>query len=238
MSDEFIEIPKVPIRPIDCLGDAKRLIGEQYWLFVGICAVGLILGTIVPLNILLGPFMCGIYLCMFQRFRNERVIFDTLFKGFDYFLESLIATLVLTGVSVFLFGPVYLFMFFGMMGISSSQDRLPSLGILFVVMALLLLLGVLSIIIGVLFCFTYPLIVDRGMKAIPALTTSVRAGIANFGGLLCLMLLVMGISIAAAVFCYVPVFLVSPITLGAILIAYRRVFPDKMNAAESPGENS
>ena len=34
------------------------------------------------------------------------------------------------------------------------------------------------------------------------------------------------ISIAAAMCCYVPAFLVAPILIGSVLMAYRKVFPD------------
>ena len=44
---------KVPIRPIDCLNRSMELVKGQYWLFVGICLVGLLIGGIVPLGILL-----------------------------------------------------------------------------------------------------------------------------------------------------------------------------------------
>ena len=93
---------------------------------------------------------------------------------------------------------------------------------------------VLGLLIGVFFCFTYPLIVDRGLKAIPAIKTSFRAGYVNFGGILCLILLNTIISGIAFLFCILPVLLVVPITIGSISVAYRRVFPEKTDVQEPP----
>jgi len=232
MSDEIIDIPKVSIRPIDCLSEAKELVTGQYWLFVGIVAVGMIIGTIVPFNILLGPMLCGIYLCLFQRSRGEKVKFETLFKGFDHFVESLIATLIVTVAMLILLVPMYLLIFLGVIGLGASErDALP-FGLVAALIILYFFILLLALLIGVLFCFTYPLIIDRGLKAVPALKTSFRAATANFGGLLCLILLIMVITVVAAIFCYLPVFLVAPITFGSIAIAYRRVFPEKHDTEE------
>src|SRR5947209_9073420 len=81
------------VRPVDCLTAGWRLIQDQYWLFLGITLVGLIIGSLAPLGILQGPCMCGIFYCLARRDRGRRVSFDMLFKGFDYFVDSLVATL-------------------------------------------------------------------------------------------------------------------------------------------------
>ena len=67
---------------------------------------------------------------------------------------------------------------------------------------------------------------DRGLKAVPALKTSFKAALANFGGVLGLVLLTTLIGFLAACCCYLPVFLVLPITFGATALAYRKVFPE------------
>ena len=60
MNAESVEFQRTPIRPFDCLIASKQLMGEQYWLFLGIGVVGILIGSFVPLGILLGPMMCGI----------------------------------------------------------------------------------------------------------------------------------------------------------------------------------
>ena len=65
----------------------------QYWLFVGMTFVAFFIGSAVPFGILMGPMMCGIYLTCFAQRRREPVEFGLLFKGFDFFGPSVIATL-------------------------------------------------------------------------------------------------------------------------------------------------
>jgi hypothetical protein len=217
----------VSLSPGELLSEGFDLVRGQYWLFVGICAVGLILGGAVPV-VLMGAMMCGIYLCLFARTRDEPVRFEMLFHGFDHFVESLIATLVLFGISMALMIPLYfvlvalIFMLAGTVG-DSTGAGVVALFIFGVVYAVILLIGFA---IGAVFLFTYPLIVDRGMKGIEALKASMAAFRANPVGLPLLVLVCGVLSGFAALFCYLPVFLVAPITLGAVAVAYRRVFPE------------
>ena len=91
--------PEIPfkrqaVEPVECLKRGWELIKDQYWLFVGMTFIGLLVGGAVPLGILLGPMMCGLYLTFFKKRRGEPIEFGTLFKGFDFFGPSLVATLL------------------------------------------------------------------------------------------------------------------------------------------------
>src|SRR6201988_862817 len=91
--------PEIPfkrqvVEPVQCLKNGWELVKDQYWLFVGMTAVGVLIGGAVPLGILLGPMMCGLYLSFFKKRRGEPIEFGTLFKGFDFFGPSLVATLL------------------------------------------------------------------------------------------------------------------------------------------------
>ncbi len=92
------EFRRIAARPIERLTEAKDMLGDQYWLFVGICLVGIIIGSVVPMGIILGPMMCGIYLCFRYRMNGIQVRFETLFKGFDVFMNALLANLILIGI--------------------------------------------------------------------------------------------------------------------------------------------
>lgn len=85
------EFRRISARPIERLTDAKAMLGDQYWLFVGICLVGVLIGSIVPMGIIMGPMICGMYLCFRYRMNGIQVRFETLFKGFDVFVNSLLA---------------------------------------------------------------------------------------------------------------------------------------------------
>src|SRR5688500_19482438 len=80
------------VQPMVCLRAGYDLIRDQYWLFVGMCFVAILIGSAVPLGILMGPMMCGLYVAIFQKHRGKQVEFGILFKGFDYLAESIIAT--------------------------------------------------------------------------------------------------------------------------------------------------
>ena len=78
--------PEIPfnrkvVEPVTCLKNGWELIKDQYWLFVGMAAVAVLIGGAVPLGILLGPMMCGQYLTFFRKRRGQPIEFGTLFKG-------------------------------------------------------------------------------------------------------------------------------------------------------------
>ncbi|HYY55718.1 MAG TPA: hypothetical protein VE842_00220, partial [Pyrinomonadaceae bacterium] len=104
------------IKPLACLQTGWSLIKDKYWLFVGITGVGILIGSLGPMAILLGPMMCGIYLCLFARLRGESVSFELLFKGFDHFAQSFIATLIQIIPASVLLVPAYIIFFIMFMG--------------------------------------------------------------------------------------------------------------------------
>ena len=227
--------PDIPFRraavePIECIKGGVELIKNQYWLFVGMTLVGIFLiGSAVPI-ILLGPMMCGLNLAFFKARRGEPVEFGTLFKGFDYFAQSLIATLLHMVPILLIVVPAYLlfyvFVFLSMAAAGSSGD--PNPAAFFGVMAMFgifwLVVLVVIVIISIGFTFAYPLIVDRGLQGFDAVKLSFRAALANFWRLLGMMLITSLLSIAGVLACYVGMFLVMPIAYAAIAKAYEQVF--------------
>jgi len=83
---------------------------------------------------------------------------------------------------------------------------------------------VVIIVVSIGFTFAYPLIVDRRLKGLDAVKLSFKAAMANFWGLLGMMLLTGLLGIAGIALCYVGMFLVLPISYGSIAVAYERVF--------------
>lgn len=222
------------VRPVECLQTGWNMIKGQYWLFLGITAVGLMIGGVAPMGILLGPMMCGIYLCLLARFRGETVSFELLFKGFDYFMQSLIAALIQVVPVMLLMVPMYVVYFVMFMSKMEKvrgypRGRPPDASefySIFIMMGVMMLLVIIvATLIGAFFIFTYPLIVDRRLTAIDALRTSVRAVIANLGGVMGLMALSALLGIAGMMLCYVGAFLVMPVSFASWAVAYRQVFP-------------
>ena len=227
--------PEIPFRrgavePVECIKGGWEMIKNQYWLFVAMALVGILIGSAVPLGILLGPMMCGLYLTFFKARRGEPVEFSMMFKGFDYFGPSLIATLLHIIPIIAIILPAYLLFYvsiFVSMAAQGSNGE-PNPAALFGVMATFgifwIVVLIVVVIISVGFTFAYPLIVDRKLQGFDAVKLSFRAAFANFFRLLGMMLLTSLMSVVGALACYVGMFLVMPIVYAAIAKAYEQVF--------------
>jgi hypothetical protein len=220
------------IKPVECVKEGWALIKDQYWLFLGIVFVGIFVGGAVPL-VLIGPMMVGIYMCYFRRMRGEPVDFGLLFKGFDYFAQSLIAALIQMIPMVVVMVPAYIIMFALMMTAmprgGGSMDPGASSRFLFTFfgfeLVFVIVMLAVGITVGIFFMFAFPLIADRGLSGLDATKLSIKAGKANFGGILSLLLLNFAMGMLGVLACYVGVFFIMPISLASYAVAYRRVFP-------------
>ena len=230
MTTSLIPFQRNAVEPVQCVKSAWAVVKDQYWLFVGMCLVGIMIGSAVPMGILLGPMMCGMYLAFFKKRRGEPIEFGTLFKGFDYFGPSVIATLLHMVPVLAIAIPAYFLFYVGLilsMAAQTATDE-PNPGamlgmfVMFGIFWIVFFVIVLFISIG--FTFSYPLIVDRKMQGFDAVKLSFKAAMANFWRLLGLTMLNALLSIAGILFCYVGAFLVIPVTYAAIATAYEQVF--------------
>ncbi len=218
------------ISPVECIKEGWALIKDQYWLFFGISLVAMLIGGAVPI-VLLGPMMCGVFICLLQRQRNESVEFGTLFKGFDYFVQGLIVAVIKVAPMIVVIIPFYIIMMAVMMmamprgNASSGEAPIFVFGYLGFELVFVLVITVVSIGIEILFMFAFPLVVDRNMSGLDAAKLSIRAGRANLGGVLGLLLLNALLGIVGVFCCFVGVYLYLPVSFAATSIAYRRVFP-------------
>jgi uncharacterized membrane protein len=223
-----ISFNRAAVEPIECLKNGFETAKTHYWLFVGITTVGMLIASVVPFGLLMGPMMCGIYLAYFKVRRGESVEFGDLFKGFDYFGQSLIATLIHIIPIMIVFVPSYLAFYISLFLMMPRQGGEPDPA------AMLTFFGVFAIfwfviivfvmVISILFTFTYPLIVDRGLSGLDSVKLSARAALGNFWRLLGLFLINGVLGMVGMLLCYVGVVLVLPITFGALISAYERVF--------------
>ena len=221
------EFRRKAVEPVACIKAGWNLVRNQYWLFVGLSVVGVLIGSVVPFGILMGPMMSGIYLALFKTKRGQAVEFNDLFKGFDYFGDSLIATLLHLVPVLVVFVPSYIVFYIALFFIMprNGEPEPRSLFAFFGLFAIFwLVMMVILIIVSVGFTFAYPLIVDRRLSGLNAVKLSIRAAMANFWRVLGLLLLNGLLSIGGVVLCYVGVFLVLPITFAAIATAYEQVF--------------
>lgn len=241
MTPENIQFRTGVIKGGECIKEGWALIKDQYWLFLGIVFVGVFVGGVVPI-VLIGPMMVGIYLCFFRRMRGEPVEFGHLFKGFDYFAQGLIAALIQMIPMVIVMVPLYIIMFVFMMmsaprrGGRMNPDDASSfiftfLGLYFVFIVLII---AVAVIVTLFFLFSFPLIADRNLSGLDSVKLSIKAGRANLGGILGLVLMNVGLGMLGVLCCYVGAFFVAPISLASYAIAYRRVFPEVSQNFASP----
>src|SRR5258707_3036246 len=240
MTPENIQFRTGVIKPVECVKEGWALIKDQYWLFLGIVFVGIFVGGAVPL-VLIGPMIVGIYMCFFQRMRGEPIDFGLLFKGFDHFAQSLIATLIQMIPMVIIMVPAYIIMFALMITSMPRGGRMdPDASTRFVFtflgfeLVFVVVILVVGIAVNIFFMFAFPLIADRGLSGLEAIKLSITAGKANFGAILSLLLLNFAIGILGVLACYIGVFFIMPISLASYAVAYRRVFPALSQNFASP----
>lgn len=232
------EIRRGVISPVACLKEGWAGIKDQYWLFLGIVFVGAFVGGAVPV-VLFGPMMCGVYLCLLRKLRGQPVDFAMMFKGFDYFVPGLVAAAIQFIPMFVILVPFYIIMFVIMMsqaphGRASPDEASAYLTtMLLVYFAFMAVVLFVSLIVMIFFLFPYALIVDRKMSGLEAVKASAKAGIANFGGILGLLLLNFLLVLAGVLVCYVGAFLTIPISFASYATAYRKVFGDPPEAAEA-----
>jgi len=226
-----IEFKRSAVQPVECIKAGWELIKPQYWLFVGIVVVGMLVGSVVPFGILMGPMMCGIYLTLFATRRNQPIEFGMLFKGFDFFGDAIVATLLHMIPLMVVIIPTYIGFYVGMfavVGTSASRGGEPDPGVMlgfFGVFGLIWIgIMLLLIVLSVVFTFAYPLIVDRHLSGLNAVKLSIRAALANFWRLLGMLFLTGLLSSLGVLLCFVGVYLIVPVSFAAIAAAYEQVF--------------
>jgi len=215
------------VRPVECLKGGWELIQGQYWLILGMCLIAQMIA--MALGILMGPMMCGLYLTFFMLRRRQPIEFGTVFKGFDYLAQAIIATLIHAVPILVIVVPAYiLFYVFFVVAMVAQGGREPNglviLGVMLVYALFWLAVIAVIMFISIGFMFVYPLIVDRGLSAMDAVKLSFRAAMANFWGLLGMMALNFLLSVAGFLLCIVGIYFLLPITYSAMAVAYEQVF--------------
>jgi uncharacterized membrane protein len=240
MNQNFAEFRRGVISPMECIKEGWALIRHQYWLYFGISIVGLLIGGAVPI-VLMGPMMVGIFMCFQQRQRNQPVELGTLFKGFELFVQGLVVTVLKMIPVLLLLIPYYVFLI-GMMATAMPHEDHPSpeamqrffFSFFGVEMVFFVTIMAVSILIEIFFMLAYPLVADRRMSGLDAMKLSFRAGKANFGGMLGLMLLNALFGFVGLLCCVVGLYFYLPIAFASQAVAYRRIFPDLGSPLRSP----
>lgn len=211
------------IKPVDVYKEAWALIKDRYWMVFGIVIVGMLIGGAVPI-ILIGPMMCGMFMCLFNLIDGRELKFETLFKGFDLIWKSLL-------VSVLIFVPIIIVLFtiyipmiaMAIAGPKMSESELIPFLIGTAVFEIVLV--VVMVCFHTLIMFAYPLIVERGLTGVQAMIVSAKAVWNNLAGMAGLFGVGFVVAIVGYMVLCVGLYLVLPLIMMAQAVAFRKIFP-------------
>lgn len=232
VTDQQADIRKVSVQPIQLIRRGHALLGDQYWLFLGITLVAILIGSAVPFGLIMGAMMTGIYLCYIERERGRQVEFATLFKSFDQFVDTLLAWLVMLAVSMAVIIPFMILVFALVMFpiIQSAQTAAannappPQPDFPIIIFVLYPVMIIVNVAITLPFIFVFQLIADRKVKAMEAVKLSFRGVWKNLLGIIWFFVVLMFISMILTLMCYIPALLFMPISFGAMYLLYRDIY--------------
>jgi hypothetical protein len=211
------------IRPVECVKEGWELIKSDYWILFAIWLVGGLIGS-VSLFIASGAMTCGIFYCYLRKIDGHPVNFDDLWKGMQWFLPGLVVMILMIAPMVAVYIVIYVpIVLAGVMGGNLSQDEL--MGLLLGAVLIDIVLIIFMICVHTLLIFALPLIVDRNLGAVKAITTSARAVFKNLGGVVGLFLVNFVLVLIGYLALCIGIYLVIPIIIAGNIVAYRKVFP-------------
>ena len=221
------------IRAVECYKEGWELIKDDYWLLFAISLVGGLIGG-MSMYILLGAMVCGIFVCFLQKIDTGKVEFDSLWKGFGFFVPSLVVTIFVVIPIMFVYGVIYAPLIMAAV-LGQNLDPGAMISILLAGLAVDLVFVVLMVCFHTLIMFAYPLIADRNLPAIQAMTTSAKAVWANLGGVAALFgIQFLAVFVGALLTCGLGIYFLMPIMLAGMAVGYRRVFPSLTRSEFSP----
>lgn len=245
-----LEIRRGAVGAAAALAEGWSATRDQYFLLLAVTFFGLFLGSLAPFGLLMGPAMCGIHLCYLAKIDGRRAGIDQLLRGFDHFLPGFAVALLTTAAVIVAALPLFVYYAVGMyLILSAGMGGDPPIDPELFVLGGLALLGLeVIIVINVQFfaMFAYLLIVDRGLGGVRSFLVSVKAVWANLGGLAGMLMLASSLALVVALAPFAVAWFVLPLIwavvfgivlsivltlltlppiLGAITVAYRRIFP-------------
>ncbi|MBV9215583.1 MAG: hypothetical protein JO053_05350 [Acidobacteria bacterium] len=216
------------IHPIECVKEAFAAIKDEYWMLFAVSIVGALIGG-VTMYVLIGPMICGIYICYLKKFDGKGPVrFDDLWIGFQYFGRSLLVTVLIVvpivAYVVTIFATIYGPLIMKAVGGNkvSDDELLTTFGVAIVVD---LIVALAMVCIHSLLIFSFPLIVDRGLSSWEAIKLSARAALKNAGGIGGLIVVSFILAVLGELACGIGLYLMIPILTASNVMAYRKVFP-------------
>lgn len=231
----------------DCVGNGWSYISPNYGMYIGMTVVFGIIVFIVSLIPYIGGIvnqflaqilLCGFFMAILTNSRDQSPDFSMLFEGFSkigaccllVFIQMVPVLLLSLAMYGILFGTGILNTEFAT-GSADSIDFSPfANSAVWIPLAILyVLILLMTFVIKILFYFALPLIADRDLGAIEAISLSIKAASKNLGGLILLFILEILIMLGGFLALCIGLLFVIPIVFAAEIAAYRAVFPDSQS---------
>lgn len=211
------------IKPVECVKEGFELIKSDYWILFAATLVAGLIGAFT-LYILMGAMACGMCYMYLKKIDGVSVSFDDLWKGFGWWLPGFVVMLLMVIPMFIVYGVIYVPVIMAVvMGQNLSQEELT--GLLIGAFSVDLIFVIIMVCFHTLLMFSFPLLVDRNLSAVKAMTTSARAVLKNMGGVVGLILVNFGLALVGELAFCVGIYLVIPILVAGNIVAYRKVFP-------------
>jgi uncharacterized membrane protein len=180
---------------------------------------------------LTGILMCGFMKALSRKVQTGVVDFGDLFSGFDKFQPCLIYSVILSliqyviGIGAIVIGVVF--------GVTLSAESFLKDGkfnpaifkdLIGIFILIIIAAIIINLIITICMAFVYPLIAERNMSGLEAISNSVRGGLSNILPLIGFFILQILMAFGGALLCLVGVLFVAPLLYASTFAAYRQVF--------------
>lgn len=181
---------------------------------------------------IIGALFAGIYKALSRKSMGAAADFGDLFAGFKNIQSCLIVAVAVSAAQLVINAVVLVIglalgvsaVGMGMLSGSTPPSGAMIGGIVGTVLGLFAIMLIGNVIISVLTMFSYPLIGERELSGGESLKLSAKGGLANFGGIILLMILLGLMSLAGVLLCFVGVLFVIPVYLASLFSAYQSVF--------------
>lgn len=233
------------INPGDCISNAWTLVTRNFWLYIGVALVTMLLIGCIPFvgSLLFGPVLGGFYYLVLRDMRDEPVDFGMMFKGFEKFLPLMLAGLIQAAPSIIATVLQYTVDIARIVGGGSRGGDFyqPGADTVFAgisvgILVIVIILSLVGIVWSVALSFAVPLIMEHDLGVADALLTSAKAALSNAGGLIVLIILEVLVVILGMIALCIGIFVAVPVVYAANVFAYRMVFPyfDRPNINTAP----
>ncbi len=212
------------------VSEGIEIIKKDIGLFIGYAVVYfliIVVANFIPFigsiaTTLIGaPLAAGFFIGAHKAHRNEGIEFGDFFKGFDYFAQLLVQSIIVGLVMLVLMIP--LFVMFGTAIFAVQSGTIPDITLGFAGILGVIVLVIGAIFISISYIFAPHLIVFGNMQAWDAMETSRKIAMKNFFPIFALTLILGLINLVGALPCGLGLLFTVPASAAIIYAAFKDV---------------